>query len=82
MTICTCAVNCERELIAAWDRRAHPILRRWLEHGHALDPSRILRTKNLARALARGDDQAISAAFLGTSHHLPGCPWKGNRHVR
>ena len=82
MRLCTCGSACVHDLLAAWDRRAEPILARLLEHGHPLDFPRILRVKALTRGLSRGDAQALAPEHTGLSHHLPGCPRKGNRDAR
>jgi hypothetical protein len=70
---CICMRFCKRELIAAWSKRATPILVRLARRGR-FSPKRIERVFGLLSDLSAGSEKAYAPENAYASHHLKHCP--------
>jgi hypothetical protein len=72
--ICTCMQYHPLELLAMWRRRAGPIMKRLLLHGHGVDAINTGETVKLLMLIERGGPEVTSPENRHRSHHLKNCP--------
>lgn len=68
------------ELFALWQRRAQPVVRRLLAHGHPVDQAGVARVLALMVGIERGEPASLGVENWGRSHHLTDCPFSGRQN--
>ena len=73
---CTCMALGPFDHMRVWQRRAQPIITRWLRRGRPVDATNMKETLRLVTLMETGDPDCFAAVNFHRSHHLQGCPWR------